>query len=400
MPINLSTTSYVLAINCILPFSHRVLLLSNHIRPLRRILVISTTIFSLLLPNIIIESKQSDVINVFGKVFTLVVATKFLNLGLRVSGYYNDGLGSFLKSLLMRNKIEEKNMEKKKNDDVRDEGVDVEDETNVLKKAAPNANKSLFFALARVIASISFQYVVVNLCYLVFRYQEPQPFKGTIIDILFRHPTLTNPRAILQNYAYVLGFYTSMNILYYPFATLAALLLGSDIDSIPPVHNKPFLSTSLRDFWNRRWNVNTKSELRELVFLPVLRLLGSDVNVKKSNKIPQWKCLVAGLATFLYSGLMHEYIIWSFFGTVDGQQMSFFMLQGVGVIAEVGFSKLMSRVGLRRFCEKNGWWAGRIWAKGWLLWTSPLFLNGFIKSGAHKWRLLPLVIDEEVMFLK
>ncbi|KND00940.1 uncharacterized protein SPPG_04041 [Spizellomyces punctatus DAOM BR117] len=389
----LPTLHYVLALQSIVPLGHQTLRLSNLCPRLRPFLVLSIALFMLLLPNVIVKAGDSLVANVFGKVFSLITTTKFVNVGLRWSnkGLYEKSLSGLTKLMFLR--PDGKSLKKS------DDDADIAEKKRTLKEQARRGKRQrthpLLTPVSRLIANVTISYIAINYIYLYFRSHPARPHDGTITTVLLHNTVVTNRPLLIQSYLYAFGIYLAMNILYIPLATLFCILLGSSVDSVPPVHNMPFLATSLRDFWNRRWNVLTKGELRDLVYLPVLRGLGCPEYVKDKVNFPvsPWKHLVAGMATFIYSGLMHEYIMWMFFGKMDGEQLAFFTLQGVGVCLEVGFTKLLARLGFNRFVGRNSWWAGRIWAMAWLLWTSPLFLNGFVRAGIlEKWKIIPLFI--------
>ncbi|RLM80126.1 hypothetical protein C2845_PM12G14570 [Panicum miliaceum] len=100
---------------------------------------------------------------------------------------------------------------------------------------------------------------------------------------------------------------------------LAALgrALGMGLE---PQFDKPYLSTSLQDFWGRRWNLMASAVLRPAVYIPVRARLGAPAGV---------------LATFLVSGLMHEVIAYYItFQLPTGQLTAFFLLHGASMRAE------------------------------------------------------------------
>ena len=81
--------------------------------------------------------------------------------------------------------------------------------------------------------------------------------------------------------------------------------------------NAPFRADTPADFW-RRYNKFISQFLNEYVFAP----LGG-------FRSP----VIATLAAFFVSGLIHEYIVLVAIGRLQGYQMAFFLLQGVGVTA-------------------------------------------------------------------
>jgi Membrane bound O-acyl transferase family len=89
---------------------------------------------------------------------------------------------------------------------------------------------------------------------------------------------------------------------------------------VEPQFNNPFLSTSLRDFWSRRWNIMLSHTLRQVVYDPITSRAGPTVGL---------------ITSFLVSGLMHEIIFYYLASSrPTGEVMAFFLLQGMGIIVE------------------------------------------------------------------
>uniref|UniRef100_A0ACD5V061 Uncharacterized protein n=1 Tax=Avena sativa TaxID=4498 RepID=A0ACD5V061_AVESA len=100
-------------------------------------------------------------------------------------------------------------------------------------------------------------------------------------------------------------------------AAFARALLGAELE---PQFDRPYLASSLRDFWGRRWNLMVPGALRPSVYGPVRARLGAPAGV---------------LATFLVSGLMHEVMF--YYITLEGgtgEVTAFFVLHGACVVAE------------------------------------------------------------------
>ncbi len=117
----------------------------------------------------------------------------------------------------------------------------------------------------------------------------------------------------------------------------------------------PAASRTLGEFWGRRWNLAFHAVARERIFRPVARRWGAEWGV---------------IATFAFSGLVHELLISVPAGGGYGLPALYFLLQGLMVLAE-------RRWGLR----------GRAWALLWVLAPLPfLFHPWFIRA-----IVLPLV---------
>ncbi|QCD78253.1 probable long-chain-alcohol O-fatty-acyltransferase 5 [Vigna unguiculata] len=115
-------------------------------------------------------------------------------------------------------------------------------------------------------------------------------------------------------------------------------LLGFNLQ---PQFDEPYLSTSLQDFWGRRWNLMVTGILRPSVFHPVYRISTPFVG-------PSCALSAAVLATFLVSGLMHELIYYYLTRAPPTWEVTcFFVLHGVCTAAEVAVKKVMLRRGWR-----------------------------------------------------
>jgi hypothetical protein len=115
-----------------------------------------------------------------------------------------------------------------------------------------------------------------------------------------------------------------------PFIAAASGVLGMAVE---PQFDRPYLASSLRDFWGRRWNLMVSAVLRPAVYGPVRARAGKATGV---------------LATFLVSGLMHEAIV--YYVTLrppTGEMTVFFLLHGACCVAE-------------EQCAR--WWAAKGWA--------------------------------------
>ncbi|CAL5026817.1 unnamed protein product [Urochloa decumbens] len=126
---------------------------------------------------------------------------------------------------------------------------------------------------------------------------------------------------------YSLHVYLALELVLASSAAAARALLGVDLE---PQFDRPYLSSSLRDFWGRRWNLAVSALLRDCVFLPVRARIGGG------------GAAAAGvLAAFFVSGLMHEAMFsYITLQPPTGEALVFFALHGACAVAE-------------------GWWARR-----------------------------------------
>lgn len=108
-------------------------------------------------------------------------------------------------------------------------------------------------------------------------------------------------------------------------ANICQVLLGIKLES---PFNEPYLSTSFQDFWSHRWNRVSASALRSTVFDPIFFNLWS-AGYKKGAII------VAMVATFLVSSLMHD-LVFYYLGNVKpawGTTL-FFLMHGIFCLLE------------------------------------------------------------------
>ncbi|CAA2935335.1 probable long-chain-alcohol O-fatty-acyltransferase 5 [Olea europaea var. sylvestris] len=106
---------------------------------------------------------------------------------------------------------------------------------------------------------------------------------------------------------------------------LVRVLAGLELE---PPSDEPYLSTSLQEFWGRRWNLIVTNTLRHTVYKPVR---SASATVLGNNLAP----LVAVVATFIVSGLMHELLFYYVTRVSPSWEMTlFFVLHGVCVVVE------------------------------------------------------------------
>lgn len=111
----------------------------------------------------------------------------------------------------------------------------------------------------------------------------------------------------------------------------------------------PAASRSLGEFWGRRWNLAFHAVARDFVFRPVAGRWGGAAGV---------------MATFLFSGGMHELLLSVPAGGGYGLPTAYFMAQAIGILAE------------RRW---GG--SGRLWTLAWVLGpVALLFHPWFVKA--------------------
>ena len=103
-----------------------------------------------------------------------------------------------------------------------------------------------------------------------------------------------------------------------------------------PIMSAPLRSTSLGEFWGKRWNLGFRQLAHDLIFRPFSRTLGA---------------AMAGFLVFVLSGLIHDLVISLPARAGYGHPTIYFVLQGAGVSME--HSRFGKRLGLGR--NWRGW---------------------------------------------
>ena len=180
--------------------------------------------------------------------------------------------------------------------------------------------------------------------------------KCILMVIMFRvydYGDQIHPKLILILYCF--HIYFSLEIILAIVAALAQALVGLELE---PQFNEPYLSTSLQDFWGRRWNLMVTSIVRVTVYNPTRRSMTHVVGHK-------WASLLAVFTTFVVSGLMHE-LIFYYMGRLrpTWEIMCFFLLHGFCLVVEIVLKKSFFTAGgrWRLPCLISGHWHWDSWS--------------------------------------
>ncbi|PKA60034.1 putative long-chain-alcohol O-fatty-acyltransferase 4 [Apostasia shenzhenica] len=161
---------------------------------------------------------------------------------------------------------------------------------------------------------------------------------------------------------YCFHIYLTAELVYAGAAFLASGLLGLNLE---PQFDAPYRTTSLQDFWGRRWNLVVTTVLRPSVYNPIRR---------------RWGSAAGFLATFLVSGVMHELMVYYVtLAPPTGEMLCFFLLHGVCTVLEVRLKKAAgNREGGWRVhpAAATGATLGFVVATGFRLFLPPMMRNG------------------------
>ncbi|KZV41959.1 acyl-CoA--sterol O-acyltransferase 1-like [Dorcoceras hygrometricum] len=147
---------------------------------------------------------------------------------------------------------------------------------------------------------------------------------------VYFYKNILHPKIIL--FCYCLHMYFMLEMMLVLVTSMAKALLRVELEQ---PFDEPYLSTSLQDFWGRRWNPMASNILHPTVYQPV-RSASTRFVARK------WAPIPAVLATFFVSGLMHELVFYNI-GRLKptGEVMAFFLLHGLSLSVEIGIKKMV-----------------------------------------------------------
>ncbi len=126
------------------------------------------------------------------------------------------------------------------------------------------------------------------------------------------------------------------------------------------INDRPIVSTSLVEFWGRRWNRVVAGWLRDFMFFPLARRGYPNLGIA---------------AAFAASTILHFWVSWVPLGGLAGLLMgSFFLVHGAALMVERKLRVAHWRTGLRR-----GWTIAMV------VGTSPLFVEPMLQILAALW---------------
>jgi hypothetical protein len=149
-----------------------------------------------------------------------------------------------------------------------------------------------------------------------------------MIICAYDYRTNFHPYILLALYA--IHIYLAIEIGLALAAAAPQAIFGFELE---PHFNKPYLATSLQNFWGHRWNLMASYILRPTVYKPIHHI---STNIIGSR----WAFAPAIISTFLLSGLIHEVIYFYFTHVNPTWEVTwFFILNGVCMTFEVMVKK-------------------------------------------------------------
>lgn len=137
---------------------------------------------------------------------------------------------------------------------------------------------------------------------------------AVLIWVVARSVPTTQPLA--RGWVGMLGL---ILVLHFGTFQLTALFWQSVGVNAEAIMSQPLRSTSLAEFWGKRWNLGFRELAHELIFRPLSRTTSAGT---------------AGMAVFLVSGLVHDLVISVPARRGYGLPTLYFTLQGIGVMLQ------------------------------------------------------------------
>ena len=168
---------------------------------------------------------------------------------------------------------------------------------------------------------------------------------------------IPEPADLLRGWVGMLGLILLLHFGSFQLVSLAWQSAGVDAK---PIMSAPLRSTSLAEFWGKRWNLGFRQLAYDLIYRPLHRTLGASIT---------------GFLVFVVSGLIHDAVISLPARGGYGLPTMYFMAQGVGVMVER--SSLGKQLGLRQ--NVRGWIFMAAITAGPAFWLfHPLFIRRVI----------------------
>ncbi|KAI3941411.1 hypothetical protein MKW92_022221 [Papaver armeniacum] len=155
-----------------------------------------------------------------------------------------------------------------------------------------------------------------------------------ILSVLIRiydYREVLHPNMILV--FYYLHIYIGAEIALAISGALGRIILGQEL---APPFDKPYLSSSLQEFWGHRWNLMVTGILRSMVYNPVRRIFTPIAGKTLAQ-------LIGVFLAFVVSGVVHEAVFYYLTRAHPTWEVTcFFVLHGMCTIIEVVTKKWLN----------------------------------------------------------
>lgn len=226
--------------------------------------------------------------------------------------------------------------------------------------------------------------------------------RGTILDANLPFPK-RHFLAAVAAFIFILRLYSAIELVYSVSSFCCVSVLGQDPMQWPPIFDQPWLSTSLGEFWGKRWHQQFRDCFISLGSRPFIALserwrsiqgpVGSNKAKGDGEERRPSKNPLPVLGAFFISGVFHDMGCRSLGNKESIRMVGFFMMQAVGVILERALITRRSAPSLRSTCspglKTKHILLGRIWVVLWILvWGIP-FVDAWAQTGLLAMAIFP-----------
>ena len=213
-----------------------------------------------------------------------------------------------------------------------------------------------------VFLSILVRVFICGILHTAVRAFSPETFTvlsgGTIFDATLP-PLIRYVRSSVISVVVAFGIVSGMSLEYDLFTIVGVAIFCQDPAQWPPIFQAPWLATSLREIWSRRWHQLFKRIYVMLGGRPLSSVFGRPGYI---------------FGTFLASGAFHNVVVTMLNGSVEMWCMLLsFGMMAAGIVLEDMFTALTGR--------RVGGWKGWLWTMSWLLMWGSLMVDGFVRAG-------------------
>ena len=225
-------------------------------------------------------------------------------------------------------------------------------------------------SIAVILFKLLFKSMVFDASQYVIQYLRPSvndPKGGSIFD-----PTLPLvPRAALAAFCCVcggVGAYAMIESTYHCATLVGRIVFRQPASAWPRLFRRPWLSTSIQEFWSVRWHQLARQAFVVFGARPFGALFGRPGAV---------------MGAFAVSAVLHHVASWGFGGGTEFVTIGgFFLIMGVGAVMEGAFTKA---TGLR----VRGW-LGWLWTMAWTILWGTFMLDAWARHGVMASELMPV----------
>ncbi|KAF8064409.1 hypothetical protein FPV67DRAFT_221191 [Lyophyllum atratum] len=181
-------------------------------------------------------------------------------------------------------------------------------------------------------------------------------------------PSLRYAKAILLTFLTGMFTYSILQAGYLFYTLAGVLIFRQHISLWPPAFEAPWLSTSLNEFWSKRWHQFFRDPFFTLGGYPMLLLF-----VGRAGAV---------LGTFFMSSILHSFAFWGMGRGTDFMRVGgYFIVNGIGVLLEHIWRSVTGR--------RVGGWCGRIWTYIWIVGWGHFLVEAWAVKGFMSGTFLP-----------